>query len=157
MVSQIANTLSDIDPANKSKYEANVDVMLEKLDRLVNEVTKELTPVQGRGYVVFHDAYQYFEKRFNVTAIGSITVSPEILPGADRISELQKKVASLGASCVFSEPQFEPKLVSTIVENTNARTGVLDPLGTSIDNGPELYFQLIRNISASLKACLASN
>jgi zinc transport system substrate-binding protein len=100
----------------------------------------ELEPVKGRGYIVFHDAYQYFEKRFGVSAVGSITVSPEVLPGAERVRELQEKVRDLDATCVFSEPQFEPKLVTTITENTNAGTGVLDPLGASIDDGPELYF-----------------
>ena len=157
LVDHIADVLSDSDPDNKQTYEANADAMLTKLDQLVDDVTTELKPVQDRGYIVFHDAYQYFERRFNVSAIGSITVSPEVLPGADRIRELQEKVASLDASCVFSEPQFEPRLVSTITENTNARTGVLDPLGSSIENGPDQYFQLIRDMSSSLKECLASD
>ena len=157
LVSHIADALSDSDPDNKQTYEANADAMLAKLDQLVDDVTKELKPVQDRGYIVFHDAYQYFERRFNVSAIGSLTVSPEVLPGADRIRVLQEKVASLDASCVFSEPQFEPRLVSTITENTNAGTGILDPLGSSIENGPDLYFQLIRDMSSSLKECLASD
>ncbi len=156
-MSHIADALSDSDPDNKQTYEANADAMLAKLDQLVDDVTKELQPVQDRGYIVFHDAYQYFERRFNVSAIGSITVSPEVLPGADRIRVLQEKVASLDASCVFSEPQFEPRLVSTITENTNAGTGILDPLGSSIENGPDQYFQLIRDMSSSLKECLASD
>ena len=109
-----------------------------ELDNLVAEVDAELEPVRGRGYIVFHDAYQYFEKRFGVSAVGSITVSPEVLPGAERVRELQEKVRDIDATCVFSEPQFEPKLVTTITENTNAGTGVLDPLGSSIDDGPEL-------------------
>ena len=125
-----------------------------KLDNLVAEVDAELEPVKGRGYIVFHDAYRYFEKRFKVSAVGSITVSPEVLPGAERVRELQEKVRDIDATCVFSEPQFEPKLVTTITENTNAGTGVLDPIGASIDDGPELYFTLIRNMAKSLKDCL---
>ena len=97
---------------------------------------------------------KYFEKRFGVSAVGSITVSPEVLPGAERVRELQEKVRDIDATCVFSEPQFEPKLVTTITENTNAGTGVLDPIGASIDDGPELYFTLIRNMAKSLKDCL---
>ena len=125
-----------------------------KLDNLVAEVDAELEPVKGRGYIVFHDAYQYFEKRFKVSAVGSITVSPEVLPGAERVRELQEKVRDIDAPCVFSEPQFEPKLVTTITENTYAGTGVFDPIGASIDDGPELYFTLIRNMAKSLKDCL---
>ena len=125
-----------------------------KLDNLVAEVDAELEPVKGRGYIVFHDAYQYFERRFGVSAIGSITVSPDVLPGAERVRELQEKVRDIDATCVFSEPRFEPKLVTTITENTNAGTGVLDLLGASIDDGPELYFTLIRTVAKSLKDCL---
>jgi zinc transport system substrate-binding protein len=154
LVHEIEEALVEADPANAATYEANAKSIMTKLDNLVAEVDAELEPVRGRGYIVFHDAYQYFEKRFGVSAVGSITVSPEVLPGAERVRELQEKVRDIDATCVFSEPQFEPKLVTTITENTNAGTGVLDPLGASIDDGPELYFTLIRNMAKSLKDCL---
>jgi len=127
---------------------------MKKLDKLTNEIDVDLKPIRSRGYVVFHDAYQYFEKRFGISAIGSITVSPEVMPGAERVRELQEKVRELDATCVFSEPQFQPKLVATVTENTNAGTGVLDPLGVSLEDSPELYFKLIRNMANSLKGCL---
>ena len=154
MIHEIEETLIEADPANASAYEANAEAMMSKLDYLVAEIDAQLQPVKGRGYVVFHDAYQYFENRFGVSAVGSITVSPEVLPGAERVTELREKVKNLDATCVFSEPQFEPKLVMTITESTNAGTGVLDPLGASIDGGTELYFTLIRNMAKSLKDCL---
>ena len=154
LVHEIEEHLAKIDPSNAAKYEANAKAVMKKLDALTKEIEADLKPIRGRGYVVFHDAYQYFEKRFGVSAVGSITVSPEVLPGAERVSELRDKVKSLNASCVFSEPQFEPKLVKTITENTDAGTGVLDPLGANIKDGPELYFTLIRNMAKSLKGCL---
>ena len=155
MVHEIEEALSEADPDNAAAYAANAKNVMGRLDSLVAEIDAELRPVKDRGYVVFHDAYQYFETRFGVSAVGSITVSPEILPGAERVSELQEKVRSLDATCVFSEPQFEPKLVATVTENTNAGTGVLDPLGAAIDDGPDLYFTLIRNMARDLKACLS--
>ena len=154
LVHEIEEHLAKIDPSNAAKYEANAKAVMKKLDALTKEIEADLKPIRGRGYVVFHDAYQYFEKRFGVSAVGSITVSPEVLPGAERVSKLRDKVKSLNASCVFSEPQFEPKLVKTITENTDAGTGVLDPLGANIKDGPELYFTLIRNMAKSLKDCL---
>ena len=154
LVHEIEEHLAEIDPSNAAKYEANAKAVMKKLDALTKEIEADLKPIRDRGYVVFHDAYQYFEKRFGVSAVGSITVSPEVLPGAERVSELRNKVKSLNASCVFSEPQFEPKLVKTITENTDAGTGVLDPLGANIQDGPELYFTLIRNMAKSLKDCL---
>jgi len=154
MVHEIEEALVEADPAHATTYEANAEALMARLDGLAAEIDAELMPVKGRGYIVFHDAYRYFETRFGVSAVGSISLSPEVLPGAERVSKLQEKVRNLGAACVFSEPQFEPKLVATVTENTNARTGVLDPLGASIADGPELYFTLIRTMAKSVKDCL---
>ena len=155
LVDEIKLALIELDPVNSSKYESNSNKMNMKLDQLIDEVSKKLESEQGKGYVVFHDAYQYFEQRFGMSAVGSITVSPEVVPGANRIRELKNKINELNAHCVFSEPQFEPKLVSTVIEGTKANTGVLDPLGASIKDGPELYFTLIRNMADSLHECLS--
>ncbi|MDZ7824026.1 MAG: zinc ABC transporter substrate-binding protein ZnuA [Ahrensia sp.] len=155
IVHEIEEALVAADPANAAKYEANAQATMVKLDALMVEVSAELEPIKGKGFIVFHDAYQYFEKRFGITASGSITVSPEVMPGAGRITEIRARVKELGATCVFAEPQFEPKLVQTVIEGTSARSGVIDPLGASLENGPELYFQLIRNMATSIKTCLS--
>ena len=154
LVHDIEEALVASDPANAAIYKANADRIMANLDALVAEIDATLDPVKSQGFIVFHDAYQHFEQRFGMSAVGSMTVSPEVLPGAERVRELQEKVRGSNASCVFSEPQFEPKLVATITENTDAGTGVLDPLGASLKNGPDLYFNLIRGMAASLKGCL---
>ncbi len=155
LVHEIEEALAEADPANAATYETNAEAVMARLDALTTETAAKLEPVKDRGFIVFHDAYQNFENRFGLTASGSITVSPEVLPGAERVRELRAKVRELGATCVFSEPQFEPKLVATITEGTPARSGVLDPLGASLQNGPELYFNLIRDMAASFRACLS--
>jgi zinc transport system substrate-binding protein len=155
IVQEIEEALVKADPEHASTYKANAHKMMDKIDSLTAELREELEPVHEKGFIVFHDAYQYFEQRFDLAAIGSITVSPEVMPGAERVSELRKKISDLSATCVFSEPQFEPKLVETLVEGTGARTGVLDPLGATLTKGPDLYFQLLRNMASSLKKCLS--
>lgn len=154
IVHEIEETLIEADPANKEAYEANAEAVMTKLDGLTEEVTKELEPIKDRKFIVFHDAYQYFEKRFGLAATGSITLSPEVMPGAERVAEIKKRLEGLKAACVFAEPQFEPKLIATVIEGTNAKSGVIDPLGANLENGPELYFNLIRNMAASFKDCL---
>ena len=156
IVHEIEEALVKADPKNAKKYEANAVRMAGKLDQLVTELRAQLQPVQGKGFIVFHDAYQYFEQRFGMAAIGSITVSPEVMPGAERVRDLREKIKDLGATCVFSEPQFEPKLVRTLVDGTGAQTGVLDPLGSSLTKGPDLYFELVREMARSLKECLSA-
>jgi zinc transport system substrate-binding protein len=155
MVHEIEETLVKADPANAEKYKDNAQAVTAKLDRLITEITATLEPVKHKGFIVFHDAYQYFENRFGVMAAGSVTVSPEVMPGAERVTEIHAKVQELGAACVFAEPQFEPKLVATVTEGTPARSGIIDPLGSALENGPELYFSMIRNMAQSIKACLS--
>jgi len=154
LVQEIAKTLAGTDPENAALYRANAAALMNKLDSLTAEIEAELRPVRDKGFVVFHDGYQYFERRFGLSAIGSITLSPEVMPGADRIRELRKKIRQLDARCVFSEPQFEPRLVATVTENSGAGSGVLDPLGAALDDGPQLYFTLIREMARSVKECL---
>jgi len=154
LVQEIAKTLAGTDPENAAIYRANAAALMNKLDRLTAEIEAELRPARDKGFVVFHDGYQYFERRFGLSAIGSITLSPEVMPGADRIRELRKKIRQLDARCVFSEPQFEPRLVATVTENSGAGSGVLDPLGAALDDGPQLYFTLIREMARSVKECL---
>ena len=155
MINAIEEALIEADPRNARTYQGNAANVKRDLDKLITEIDAEMSPVKGAPYVVFHDAYQYFEDRFGMKPVGSITVSPETLPGAKRVKELREKIKSLNASCVFSEPQFEPKLIATVIEGTSAGTGVLDPLGVSIKAGPEMYFTLIRNMSKSLRNCLS--
>ena len=155
MINAIEEALIEADPRNARTYQGNAANVKRDLDKLITEVDAEMSPVKGTPYVVFHDAYQYFEDRFGMKPVGSITVSPETLPGAKRVKELREKIKSLNATCVFSEPQFEPKLIATVIESTSAGTGVLDPLGVSIKAGPKMYFTLIRNMSKSLKNCLS--
>ena len=155
MINAIEEALIEADPRNARTYQGNAANVKRDLDKLITEVDAEMSPVKGTPYVVFHDAYQYFEDRFGMKPVGSITVSPETLPGAKRVKELREKIKSLNASCVFSEPQFEPKLIATVIEGTSAGKGTLDPLGVSIKAGPEMYFTLIRNMSKSLKNCLS--
>lgn len=155
MAHEIAETLAAADPDNAALYEANAAGLSDKLDGLTAELTAELKPVKDAGFIVFHDAYQYFEHRFGLNAAGSITVSPDVMPGADRLREIQAKIRELNATCVFAEPQFEPKLVTVATEGSEAQTGVLDPLGAAIKPGPDLYFEVLRGMAASFKGCLS--
>lgn len=157
LVHAIEDALAAIDPDNAFVYATNARDLSAQLDNLTTEVTATLAPVRGRSFVVFHDAYPYFENRFGVSAAGSVTVSPEVSPGAARVSEIREKVKELGVACVFSEPQFEPKLIGVITEGTTARSGVLDPLGATIDIGRDLYFNLVRNMASDMRACLSGN
>ena len=153
---RIAEVLAAKDPAKADVYRTNAAALKAKLDDLNAELKRDLAPVAGKPYVVFHDALQYFERRYGLRVAGSIAVSPEVPPSAQRLSTLRKKIATLGAVCIFAEPQFDTRLVDNVVEGTKARTGTIDPEGSKIEAGAELYFTLLRNLARDLKSCLSA-
>jgi ABC-type Zn2+ transport system, periplasmic component/surface adhesin len=155
MAQAIERSLIKVDPANEGAYQANTAELLRQIDALDAEIKTTVAPVKDKAFIVFHDAYQYFEKRYDMTVAGSITVSPEMMPGAERLKEIRKKVADLGATCVFSEPQFEPKLVAVVTEGTAARSGTLDPEAATLEAGPDLYFEMMRGLARSITECLS--
>ena len=154
MARTIADMLSEVDPANADRYASNAETLVGRLEVLRADIDALVAPARGQPFIMFHDAYRYFEDRFGLAAVGSVVVSPERTPGVRRILDLRDKVRELGVVCVFSEPQFQPRLVTTIIEDTPARAGVVDPLGASIETGPELYFTLLRDMAESFAECL---
>jgi zinc transport system substrate-binding protein len=150
----IARELAAMDPPNAATYLDNSESFAAQTDKLVAELAQAVRPLQGKRYIVFHDAYQYFETRFGLDPAGSITVNPETPPGARRLAEIQARIIDTGATCVFAEPQFESKYVTTLVGATGVRTGVLDGLGVDLDPGPAAYPALLRRLVRDLAACL---
>jgi zinc transport system substrate-binding protein len=151
----VASVLGERYPQYAARFKANAARLGADIDALTAELTAVTAPLRDRPFVVFHDAYQYFDDRFDLDAVGSITVSPDVQPSAKRLSELRQKIRSLQAVCVFAEPLFQPRLVAALTEGTDARAGTLDPEGMSLSPGPQLYFTLMRNLAANLKGCLA--
>ena len=154
IVTLVKQALIELDPDNEQRYQDNARELKSRLNDLDQQLLEKLTPVQWVPFIVFHDAYQYFERHYHLNAIGSITLSPDRKPGARRIHEIHAKLEKLEARCIFSEPQFEPKLLKTIVADTHIRTGVLDPIGADIPAGVDAYFILMRRLSDSLVTCL---
>lgn len=154
IVRAAAAALSELDPANAAAYERNALASETRIAELEREIAALLAPVKDQPYMVFHDAYQYFEARFGTRAVGAVTVSPERRPGARRLREIRTRMVESGAACIFSEPQFAPAVVRSLAEGTAAKIAMLDPLAADLPSGPDAYFKLMRNMAQSLRACL---
>ncbi|MFB1025308.1 MAG: zinc ABC transporter substrate-binding protein, partial [Octadecabacter sp.] len=150
----IAGELSATDPDNAGAYFANAAAGRAEIEILIDEVNATLEPVRDGQFIVFHDAYQYFEMYFDFPASGAISISDASDPSPARIAEIQGRIAEQGIDCVLAEPQFNPGLVVTVLDGTDAQTGILDPLGSDLESGPALYPQLIRNLSTALAGCM---
>ena len=150
----IAGQLSAADPDNAGAYFANAAAGRTEMEALIGEVNATLDPVRDGQFIVFHDAYQYFETDFDFPASGAISIGDASDPSPARIAEIQGRITGEGIDCVLAEPQFNPGLVATVLDGTEAKTGVLDPLGSDLTPGAALYPQLIRNLSMALADCM---
>ncbi len=152
MTQAIVSHLSAIDPEHQSQYQANGARLLKRLQAVDRRIANNLREVQSMPYVVFHDAYQYFEQHYHLRGVGAISLHPELPPSAKRLKTIRAMIAQEKGVCLFSEPQFNPALVESIAADLPVKTGVLDPIGTA--STPEGYFELMENLSQALKACL---
>ena len=150
----IATELSKIDPENTDIYFDNVSQGKTDIDAVISEIDATLATFRGTNFIVYHDAYQYFERRFDVLAAGSISMGDVSDPSPARIAEIRQTVEELDMTCVFSEPQFNPELIATVVDGTKARARVIDPLGTRLALGADFYLNLLRNIAQTMASCL---
>ena len=151
ILNEMVEHLIENDPKNEAKYKSNLDKALKDIDKLTIDVMTELS--NSVSSIVFHDAYQYFEKRFNVNVLGAFTVNTDVMPGAEQLVEIREIIEHDKVSCVFSEPQFNPDIIKAVAKDMNIKTGVIDPLGATLNPGKDLYFDLIRNMSSSFKGC----
>ena len=151
ILSEMVEHLIENDAKNASKYKSNLKKALKDIDKLNKDVKKELS--KSTASIVFHDAYQYFEKRYDVNILGAFTVNTDVMPGAEQLAEIREIIEHDKVTCVFSEPQFNPDIIKAVAKDMNIKTGVVDPLGATLDPGKDLYFKLIRNMSSSFKGC----
>ena len=148
---EMSKHLIENDPKNEVAYRANLSKAYKEIDKLTANVSSELT--NSVASIVFHDAYQYFEKRFDVNILGAFTVNTDVMPGAEQLAEIREIIEHDKVACVFSEPQFNPDIIKAVARDMNIKTGVVDPLGATLNPGKNLYFDLIKNMSSSFKGC----
>lgn len=157
MLFVISETLGELDPDNAALYRSNAISGIERIKKLDIEIEQALADVREMPYVAFHDAYQYFEDRYGLVPLATIAVDPDHAPGARRVNEVKTAITQSGARCVFTEPQFDPGLVSTLIEGTGVRTGKLDPLGAGLVPGPFFYDEMLHAMTKDLIACLGGS
>ena len=151
IIKEITNQLIQLDSKNSSIYKSNSKKALADIDELVKDIKKKLN--KDLRFVVFHDAYQYFENRFGIQILGALTINTDVMPGAEQLSEIRKVIKHEKVNCLFSEPQFNPSIIKSIAKDTKIKTGILDPLGAKLDKGKNLYFDLLNDMVSSFKGC----
>lgn len=156
-IAEIAyRALIAIDPARANLYRRNLQSVKDRIDALDRELAGRLAPARAVPFVVYHDAFQYFERHYGLSAAGSITLSPDRQAGVRRIAAIRRKLGELDVACLFTEPQFEPALIESIAGDTGVRVGRLDPLGVGAAPGKQAYFEMMRALAEGFRACLVA-
>ena len=151
ILKEMAEHLIENDEKNSEIYKKNLAKALKDIDKLIKDAKSELD--KSIASIVFHDAYQYFEERFNVNILGAFTVNTDVMPGAEQLAQIREIIEHDKVACVFSEPQFNPDIIKAVAKDMDIKTGVVDPVGATLNPGKDLYFDLIKNMSASFKNC----
>ncbi|HDM8070904.1 zinc ABC transporter substrate-binding protein ZnuA [Vibrio harveyi] len=151
----IAHKLAEVDPVHADTYANNLKKFEVKLNATDSEIKQQLAPVKDKGYFVFHDAYGYFEERYSLNQMGHFTVSPDRKPGAKTLIRIRKTLGTGDVACVFSEPQFTPAVIESVMRGSNVRSGVLDPLGSEVEVKSGSYFEFLKGMSNSFSQCLS--
>jgi len=150
---QIAEVLAKKDPENAATYQANAQAALVELTALMVKLKAQLEPVKGNPYLVLHDAFQYFDRRFELNFASSIALGDASNPSPARIAKAQEVLEESNAACVFTEPQQSDKLVKVVIEGTDVKTGELDAIGARLLPGPDLYTSLLQGLADSFAIC----
>ncbi|MEQ8331895.1 zinc ABC transporter substrate-binding protein [Nisaea sp.] len=153
-VRAIAASLVAHDPDRAALYNANAEAAVQDLEKLSATVRQKLAPVRDRPFLVFHDAYQYFEAAFDLTAAGAISLGTGAPPGAARLQALRQRVADGGIRCIFREVQFRPRLAEVVAEGSGVKLSTLDPVGSTIPFGPDAYNALMLGLADGFESCL---
>lgn len=157
IVTVVVEALARLDPDNAAIYETNGAATIERIARLAGDLEARLTARPTAPFAVFHDAYQYLEKAYDLKIVGAVAISPEDSPSARRLSDLRRRVVEFGAVCVFSEPQYSPRLVNLVLDGSTAQARVIDPLGAGLDPGPDLYFEMMLRLGRAIAECLTES
>ncbi len=151
----VTDILSKKSPEHAIQYNKNLDTLLLKLDKLKQENQFKLKKFKHIPYLVYHDAYQYFEVENKLTGARFITTDPENHPGIKRIRNLKTLINTENIQCIFYEPPDIPSLLNVITENRSVKLSALDPAGLQIPMGKQHYFQLLRQTATTLSYCLS--
>ncbi|WP_417319553.1 zinc ABC transporter substrate-binding protein [Emcibacter sp.] len=155
MVRMIEETLSGLDPDNRVTYIRNSKLVIKRLYELKDRLRQDLRPFREKPIMIYHDAFQYFEKAFSLYSVGAIQLKADSPPSAKHLKALKRIARDKHVTCVLGTPGAHPRIATVVMGDTSANYDVVDPLGVYLEPGPSLYMELIEEIALTLQDCQA--
>ena len=151
---KLAQKLIEQYPAKKAQIEQNYQDFNRSLAEKNQQIKSQLAPVKDKGFYVFHDAYGYFNEAYDLEQTGSFTINPLVAPGAKTLAKIKHEIKEHNVSCLFSEPQFTPKVIDSLSKATKVKIGRLDPMGDAVELGKNAYVNFLQFTADSYHSCL---
>ena len=156
-VEKIRDALSQIDPANSAGYADRARAYQAKLTELDAWIRAEVDtiPSARRKLVTFHDAFQYFAKRYGLAVKGFVVASPGKEPSAKALAELTRRIKQEQIPAVFAEADFSPKLLEVLARDAGVKV-VTNLYDGSLSDGPpaDSYINLMKHNVAMIVGAL---
>lgn len=153
----IASSLVDIlvqrDALHAAQYQANLAVFASQLRLLDSELRARFSAASEKKYLVYHDAYSYFEAHYGLTHVAQVTEQPDSKPGAKSLLKLRKLIPNGEALCLFIEPQADRGIVSLLQENSELKIYQLDPMATDFEINATAYLAFLRDTADRFGEC----
>ncbi len=153
MVRVIEETLSELDPANSLTYIRNAQKTIARLYRMEEDIREQLRPFRKNPMIVYHDAFQYFEKAFGLKSIGAIILKSDQTPSVKHIRALKRLARTKNVTCVLGAPGANPRIATVVMSDTDAGFSIVDPLGLYLDKSTDLYFDMMHEMAQSIVDC----
>ncbi len=123
---EILQTLTKENPKNAETYKKNHEILIKDITALEDDIREILVNIPNREFIVFHPAWGYFARDFNLEQIPVEIEGKE--PSPKELAELIRYAKERNIRVVFVSPQFSRKSAETIAKNINGETISIDPL-----------------------------
>lgn len=149
----IADEAAHHDPANEALYRKNADSAAKAISEQQARIATILAAKQMPAIFAQHDAYRYFEARFDFALTGALYDKENQAPSPAHIAELHALTHNMAKACLLAETHIENNVVQSVFKDTELYTINANPSGvlqSSHDNG---FFGLFDVLEEGLKGC----
>lgn len=153
MVDIIKDTLSEIDPANSFHYGRNAQLLKKELYEQEELIRELLRPLRDSAMIVYHDAFQYYERAYALSSMGAVQLRDDEPPSVKHLAALKRIAEEKNVACVLAIPGTHPRIAMAVMGELDIGYSVVDHLGEYLEEGPESYQQLVFAITQSILDC----
>ncbi len=147
MVKNIANFISEADPAHKEIYQENAADYCEKVEELTRQIEEVKAEIaEGANVVIFHEAYEYTTKQYGLNTVYCLDLDEERQVSAGEVADLLEEMEKNQVSLVLAEELYGKDMGETVEQETGCQVCYLDTLVRGEDKADSYLTAMQKNI-----------